>query len=46
MVNLGSWAGEGYRIASEDREESQAPHSEAGRPEDSAGAGRAKKILH
>jgi len=47
MVDLGSWAGESYRIPDENREDRQAPQSgEAGRPEDSATAGRDKKTLH
>ena len=47
MVDLGSWAGESYRIPGEDREESQARRpSDAEPPEDSASAERAKKILH
>jgi len=47
MVDLGSWAGESYRIPGERRQDSQAPQSgEGGRPEDSASAERDKKTLH
>ena len=46
MVDLGSWAGESYRIPDENREDGQAPQSGEGeRAEDSA-AGRDKKMLH
>lgn len=46
MVDLGLWVGESYRIPDENQEDSQAAQSEAGQPEDSAKAGRDKKILH
>ena len=46
MVDLGSWAGESYRIPSEDREGSQAPQPGDAEQPDSTTAGRDKKMLH
>jgi endogenous inhibitor of DNA gyrase (YacG/DUF329 family) len=46
MVDLGSWAGESYRIPDENREDSQAPQSGEAEQPDNATAGRDKKMLH
>ena len=47
MIDLGSWAGEGYRIPGEDREGSHPLQpGEDGEPENSATAEPDKKIVH
>jgi endogenous inhibitor of DNA gyrase (YacG/DUF329 family) len=46
MVDLGGWVSESYRLPAEDSDDGQTPLPESGRSEESAPAGRDKKILH